>query len=60
VFGASRAQYAICDRATGSNDDHSSKSNLSQEVEGEASAPKESRAARKKVLLRGPPSRSTQ
>ena len=37
VFGASRAQYVICDRATSSNDDHSSKSNLSQEVEDEAS-----------------------
>ena len=45
VFGAhDLAQYVICDRATGSNDDHSSKSNLSQEVEGEASVPKETPA----------------
>ena len=47
VFGASRAQYVICDRATSSNDDHSSKSNLSQEVEREASVPKETPAKSK-------------
>ena len=48
VFNAhDLAQYVICDRATGSNDDHSSKSNLSQEVEGEASVPKETPAKSK-------------
>ena len=48
VFGAhDLAQYVICDRANGSNDDHSSKSNLSQEVEAEASVPKETPAKSK-------------
>ena len=54
VFRAhDHAQYAICDRATdldrvtGLNDGHSSKSNLSQEVEAEASVPKETPAKSK-------------
>ena len=48
VFGAdNRAQYVICDRATASNDDRSSKSNLSQEVEAEASVPEETPAKSK-------------
>ena len=47
VFGASRAQYVLCDRTSDSNDDHPSKSNLSQEVEDEASIPKEAPAKSK-------------
>ena len=48
VFGAhDLAQYVICDRATASNDDRSSKSNLSQEVEDEASVPEETPAKSK-------------
>ena len=48
VFGAdNRAQYVLCDRATGSNNDRSSKSNLSQEVEDEAGVPEENPAKSK-------------
>ena len=48
LFGAdNRAQYVLCDRATGSNNDRSSKSNLSQEVEDEAGVPEENPAKSK-------------
>ena len=48
MFGAdNRAQYVLCDRATGSNNDRSSKSNLSQEVEDEAGVPEENPAKSK-------------